>query len=192
MGGLSTTMIVGARSIARGKSGVQGLLTETEEFAGLDLQGLDGLVFGGHEVRKGKLQESAEEIYRHTGTIPYELIKSLATDLRKVDKNIRPGCLINAGKTITKLSGTKVAKGSTLRKESNRVVKDIKEFMTRNKLKRCVCVNLTRFRTHPGCQSSHCNPAICHLRLRRRPTRAALYSLHAIERRSNTGHPKNI
>lgn len=159
MGGLSTTMIVGARSIARGKSGAQGLLTETEEFAKLDLQGIDGLVFGGHEVRKGKLQESAEEIYRHTGTIPYELIQSLAADLRKVDKNIRPGCLINAGKTITKLSGTKVAKGTTLRKESKRIVKDIKEFMARNKLKRCVCVNLTSTEPKLRLTKAHQTPA---------------------------------
>lgn len=142
MGGLATTMVVGARAIARGKSGSQGMLTETEEFSGLDLQHIGGMVFGGHEVRRGKLQESAEEIYRNTGTIPYELIRALAPDLRKVDYNVRPGCLINAGKTITKLSGTTVGKGTTLRKEARRVIKDIREFMTRNKLTRCVCVNL--------------------------------------------------
>ncbi|MEE2886676.1 MAG: inositol-3-phosphate synthase [Planctomycetota bacterium] len=143
MGGLATTMVVGARSIARGKSGAQGLLTETEEFSGLSLQGLDGLVFGGHEVRKGTIQDAADEIHKQTGTIPYELIRSLSADLRKITNNLRPGCLINAGKTITKLSGTRVRKGATLRKEANRLVRDIKDFMVRNKLKRCVCVNLT-------------------------------------------------
>jgi len=143
MGGLSTTMIVGARAIAKGKSGAQGLLTETQGFEGLGLQGLDGLVFGGHEVRRGKIHDAAEEIHRQTGTIPFELIRSLKADLRKVDANLRPGCLVNAGKTITKLSGTKVPKGATLRKEANRLMRDIQNFMKRNKLKRCVCVNLT-------------------------------------------------
>ena len=143
MGGLSTTMIVGARAIARGVVGTQGLLTETDGFRCLGLQGIDGLVFGGHEVRKGKILESAQEIYEHTGTIPYPMLRALAPDLRKVDANIRRGSLVNAGKTIMKIAGKQSAKPATLRNEIRRLQRDIRGFLKRNKLKRCVCVNLT-------------------------------------------------
>ena len=141
-GGLSTTMVVGARAIARGKTQTHGLLTETAGLAALDLQKIDGLVFGGHEVRKTSLSESAKEIYDHTGTIPYPLIRDLSADLRRVDGNIRRGTLVNAGKTILKMTGRPGNKSTSLRRETNRITRDIRDFMRRNKLKRCVCVNL--------------------------------------------------
>ena len=104
-GGLATTLIVGARAIVRDKALNQGLLTETPTFRGISLQPLDGLVFGGHEVRRGTLFQAATEIYEHTGTIPYPLLQDLKADLARINKDIRPGTLVNAGKTITSLPG---------------------------------------------------------------------------------------
>jgi myo-inositol-1-phosphate synthase len=141
-GGLSTTMVVGARAIAKGKVGTQGLLTETPGLDAIGLQRISGLVFGGHEVRKGTMREAAEEIYENTGTISYPLLRSLGADLSRVDKNIKRGCLVNAGKTILKIAG-KNPPATTLSKEVARLKKDIRAFMKRHKLKRCVCVNLT-------------------------------------------------
>ena len=135
-------MVVGARAIARGKVDAQGLLTETPGLAALGLQEIDGMVFGGHEVRKTSLHESAREIYDHTGTIPYPLIRDLAADLRRVDGNVRRGTLINAGKMILKMAGRADSKSTNLRREVKRITRDIEEFMRRNRLKRCVCVNL--------------------------------------------------
>ena len=37
LGGLATTVVAGARAMAKGLSGPQGLLTETELFAGIPL-----------------------------------------------------------------------------------------------------------------------------------------------------------
>ncbi len=141
-GGLATTMIVGARAIAKGMVETQGLMTETDGLSGLGLQEIKGLVFGGHEVRKGTIRASAEEIYEHTGTIPYPMIKTLGADLDRWDRNVRRGCLINAGKTIVKLAGGKAPPQTTLAKEVARLQKDVRDFMRRNKLTRCVCVNL--------------------------------------------------
>ncbi len=141
-GGLSTTMIVGARAIAKGKVGTQGLLTETPGLSKIGLQGVPGLVFGGHEIRDGSIVEAAEEIYENTGTIPYPLLRSLKTDLTRIDKNVRRGCLVNAGKTILRMAGRSPS-STTLKTEVVRLKKDIRDFMRRNKLKRCVCVNLT-------------------------------------------------
>ncbi|MCA8954698.1 MAG: inositol-3-phosphate synthase, partial [Planctomycetes bacterium] len=143
LGGLSTTMVVGARAISRGKVGTLGLLTETVHFHDIGLQSLGGLVFGGHEVRSGTLRAAAQEIHENTGTIPYPLLRELAADLRKVDGNIRRGCLLNAGKTILKLVGRDAPPQRSLQQEVARLRRDIQEFMRRNRLKRCICVNLT-------------------------------------------------
>lgn len=155
MGGLATTMVVGARAIAKNKVGTQGLLTETEPFADLGLQDIGKIVFGGHEVRAGSFVEAATEIYEQTGTIPYPLIQSLKGDLQKLSGNVRRGCLINAGKTITKMAGGAPHKATTLRKEVRRLRKDIEDFMRRNKLSRCICVNLTSTEPKLRLQKAH-------------------------------------
>lgn len=142
-GGLATTMVVGARAIGKGMVGTQGLLTETPGLDRMGLQGIKGLVFGGHEVRQGTSRAAAEEIYENTGTISYPMIQRLRGDLNRFDLNIRRGCLINAGKTIVKLATGPRPKAATLSQEVARLQKDIRDFMTRNKLRRCVCVNLT-------------------------------------------------
>ncbi|MHC4077865.1 MAG: inositol-3-phosphate synthase, partial [Planctomycetota bacterium] len=114
--------------------------------ADVPLQSIAGLVFGGQEVRRGTLLEAAREIYQQTGTIPYPLLEKLKSDLAAANRNIRPGTLINAGKTITKLaSGGNGPNGHdvTLRQEVDRLRGDIRSFMRRNKLKRCICINLT-------------------------------------------------
>ncbi len=151
-GGLATTLVVGARAIAKQLAESTGLLTETEAFTKVPLASLPQLVFGGHEIRSGDLPQAAREIHDHTGTLPYPLLLKLGTDLKRVDGNIRRGSLVNAGRSITKLAGSKAsaqasaqagAKTPDLRREIRRLQKDIREFMRRNKLKRCICVNLT-------------------------------------------------
>ena len=137
-------MIVGARAISRGKASSQGLLTETDLFGGVPLARLDQLVFGGHEVRDGTLYESATEIYEQTGTISYPLLKLLKRDLDKVSAEIRPGCIVNAGRMINRLAGSRAAKVERpLRAQIERLQGDIRSFMRKNRLERCVAVNLT-------------------------------------------------
>ncbi len=145
-GGLATTLVVGARAIARGKAETHGLLTETPMFDGVPLAPIDKIVFGGHEIRDGDFISSAEEIHRDTGTIPYPLLSALKGDLAKASREVRPGCLVGAGRTIEKLatgvSGRKKATAQPLRTQVKRLQRDIRDFMKRHKLKRCVCVNL--------------------------------------------------
>ena len=61
-GGLSTTLMVGTRMIARGLVTDSGLLTETPDFAALGLPPIDNIHFGGHDVREATLYDSALEI----------------------------------------------------------------------------------------------------------------------------------
>ncbi len=141
LGGLATTMVTGTRAMARGESEPHGLLTESDLFAGIPLAPLKKLVFGGHEVRKGNYFDAAEEIHKGTGTIPYPLLQRLKRDLLGITKNIRQGCLINAGSSILSLVDHKPPQRS-LRTEVRRLQRDIRQFMASHKLDRCICVNL--------------------------------------------------
>lgn len=142
-GGLATTLITGARAIARDLSGTFGLMTETPLAAGLPLQRLDGLVFGGHEVRDGTLLESAREIQEGTGSIPHPTLQAVSRDLAATDRNIRYGTTINAGATITTMVGGKRRRDEKIPATLRRLREDITGFMQRHRLQRCVCVNLT-------------------------------------------------
>ena len=142
-GGLATTVVTGARALARGLREPQGLLTETELCEGLPLAPVGKLVFGGHEIRKGTLAESAAEIHERSGTLPPELVKPLRADLRKVDRATRRGCLVNAGRTITSLADSDRHDKEPLRQQLERITADLRSFLEANRLQRMVCVNLT-------------------------------------------------
>lgn len=135
-------MVAGARAVARGWSEPHGLLTETPMFEGADLPALRGLVFGGHDIRRGCIFDAAREIYEQTGTIPYPMLRQLAPDLRKVTAELRRGTLLNAGRTITRLADRAPA-AKSVRAEVRRLERDIRAFTKRHKLTQCVCVNLT-------------------------------------------------
>lgn len=141
-GGLATTLVTGLRAIARGLAEPQGLLTDTPLCRGLPLVRLGNLVFGGHEVRNGSLLDSAREIQQNTGTIPWPLLQKLTPDLRRIDREIRPGTLVNSGRTIQRLTGGKPG-DRPLRAEVERICADIRAFLRRHRLTRCICVNLT-------------------------------------------------
>ena len=142
-GGLATTVVTGARAMARGLSGSQGLLTETDLCRGLELAPVAKLVFGGHEVRNGTLAQSAAEIHERSGTLSPELVKPLRADLKKVDRATKRGCLTNAGKTITSLSDPDRHDREPLRAQLDRITRDMLAFLKANRLQRMVCVNLT-------------------------------------------------
>ena len=142
-GGLATTLITGARAIAAGLAEPIGLLTATEMFAGIELAAIGDLVFGGHEVRDGSLWASAQEIHELTGTLPWPLLQKVRHDLTRVDRDLRPGTMINAGPVIEKVTGARPPARADLRAEVERIAQDIRDFMRRHRLARCVCVNLT-------------------------------------------------
>ena len=144
-GGLATTVVVGARAIARGLTQATGLTTETPDAAGVDWRPIDKLVFGGHEIRDSDYATAATEIHDKTGTLPPELIRALRRDLLAQSKNVVTGAMPNAGATIERLANGKSKKPrkASLRTQVARIEKDLKAFRDDNKLERVVCVNLT-------------------------------------------------
>lgn len=142
-GGLATTLVTGTRAIARGLQPPRGLMTETDAVRGIDLQPLDGLVFGGHEIRTGDYAQQAAEIQARTGTLPPELLKAVHKDLVAASKNVVRGVLPNAGKAIADLQDGRRGKSVRLRAQVEQVQRDLQAFANKNRLDRIVCVNLT-------------------------------------------------
>ncbi|MDA0375002.1 MAG: inositol-3-phosphate synthase [Planctomycetota bacterium] len=145
LGGLATTVVVGARAHARGLTGGQGLLTETPLCDGVPLRPIADLVFGGHEIRPGTPLQAAREIHEQNGTIPRPILDGVKADLAAFGRSIRPGSKSNAGKTIDRLAGTGrpgAPAAETLREQIARLTADIEAFRRRNRLDRVVCVNL--------------------------------------------------
>lgn len=149
-GGLATTVVTGARAIARGLESPRGLVTATELVDGLPIAPIEGMVFGGHEMRDGDFVSSANEIQAATGTIPWPLLGKLTKDLQAASKNVVRGAMPNAGRTIGALVNGGARKGKaaakakepSLREQLARVQADIKAFQRKHRLSRVVCVNL--------------------------------------------------
>lgn len=153
-GGLATTVVTGARAIARGLASPQGLATETDLARGLPLAPIDTMVFGGHELRPGDWSKAAREIHADNGTLPESMLTKLHKDLVQQSKNVRKGVIVNAGATIERVTGTRAGGkgGATLKQQVAKLQKDLRDFRTKNRLDGVVCVNLTS--TEPVLESS--------------------------------------
>jgi myo-inositol-1-phosphate synthase len=142
-GGLATTVVVGARAIARGLAGPLGLATESDAAAGIAWRPLDRIVFGGHEIRAGDFASEAAEIDAKTGSLPAALTAPLRRDLASLSRNVVPGVMPNAGSTIEGLADAPRRASASLRAQLARVRADLQAFQQKHRLERVVCVNLT-------------------------------------------------
>ncbi len=158
-GGLATTLVAGVELILRDKTSRCGLVTETPAFAALKLRPLERLVFGGHEVRKGSLYESAMEIHRDNGTIPYEGLLEIRDALDDVDTRIREGTVMNCGDAIRRLAGTKIrAKNRRLADIVKAISADLEEFRRSTGVERVIVVNLASTEPPLNLEPAHRTP----------------------------------
>src|SRR5438105_12657 len=76
-GSLASTVVVGARAIARGLAGRAGLVTELPEVRALPLVEFDRLVFGGWDIAPQGLVARAEAMEREDRALPPGLVDAL-------------------------------------------------------------------------------------------------------------------
>ena len=97
-GSLATTVVLGARAIARGLSGPTGLVTALPELRALPLVDLADLTFGGWDVAETSLREQARVLAVDDRALPADLPGALAEDLDAAERSIRPGYATAAGR----------------------------------------------------------------------------------------------
>jgi len=151
-GGVATTVVVGMLALRKGLTDTTGLVSALPPFAGLDLVGWDELVVGGHEIRETSYSAEAQVLLEKSHVFSQATLSAISPQLAKFDKNIRPGTLINVGRTIEALAGPAAVKH---RKESSaqaiaRLSKDIAEFKTREKLERVIVMNVSSTEPPPA------------------------------------------
>jgi myo-inositol-1-phosphate synthase len=143
LGGIGTTLVVGARAIAGGHVSDVGLITNRDEFAPLDLVPLGDLVFGGHEVRLSNFWESACDIARQSRSLDLELLNTLKNDLLDISEALKPGTCVNSGPAIEGIVTNPVTRQDDgLRSIIQRIQSDIRAFRARESVERVVVVNL--------------------------------------------------
>lgn len=143
LGGIATTLVLGARAIARGLVSDTGIATSRPEFDPVGLVGVEDLVFGGHEIRQSDYWESAYQVYKLSGSLDLEVLQALKAELLEISGNLRTGTGLNCGDAIAGLVTDQRALGRDgLRPTCDRIQRDILEFRERHGLNRVVVVNL--------------------------------------------------
>lgn len=143
LGGVGTTVVVGARAIARGLVSDAGVVTNRAEFAPLSLVPIGDLVFGGHEVRLSNYYESARDVARQSGSFSLELVEQLKNDLLDVSEALKPGTCVNSGAAIDALVTNPVTRHDDgLRSIAQRLQSDLRAFRARESVDRVIVVNL--------------------------------------------------
>ncbi|MFO0980371.1 MAG: inositol-3-phosphate synthase [Planctomycetota bacterium] len=142
LGGLGTTVLVGARAIARGRASPTGLVTARSEFESLALVPLADVAFGGHDVRPVTLVQSAWEVQRESGSLGHDLLAALGEDLASIDTQIRPGVSVNCGAAIEQLAPQVRADTRSLRAIVDQLRADLRVFRDTHGFERLIVVNL--------------------------------------------------
>lgn len=142
-GGLATTVMVGAKALARGLAPRLGLVTESPPLKGLQLIPIEKMVFGGCDIQKGTILQTAERIAKATGTFDREMLQELKEDLNLIEESISSGTWVNCGPAIEQLADRSLTNPQLPLKEQIRQIQQaVREFKQKNHLEHVVVVNV--------------------------------------------------
>lgn len=143
-GGVGTTITLGLTSLARGLSSTTGLVTALPLFEGLDLPAPDDFVVGGHDIRQGSFEESAEEFRRNSGVFDAGLIASCRAELASATARVRPGTKLGSGPTISGLGTWGDARPArTAREAVDRIAADLAAFVAAEAVDHLIVLNVS-------------------------------------------------
>ncbi|HIF34953.1 MAG TPA: myo-inositol-1-phosphate synthase [Planctomycetes bacterium] len=142
-GGVATTAIVGWAAMKKKLTPPVGLVSELPQFSNLDFFNWGDLTIGGHDIRKTTLIEEAEKLRDQSRAIDGGLIRSVRTELRKIDERIRPGVLFNVGSTIRSFATKSLQKKEESPRQSiRRVQRDLRAFVKNERLDQVIVLNV--------------------------------------------------
>jgi len=184
-GNVATTVAVGLAAMRKRLAAGIGLVTDAPPLGDLDLCPLSRIVLGGHEISRRRVVDSAEALRRDSGLFDEAMLRSVASDLRTYQKNIRTGTALRCGRTIAGLATRAGARdGSSARAVVDRLRRDMRLFRKRNRLGCVVVVNVSS--TEPPFKLSrvHAEWSSLERALSRRTSplpASSLYAIAAIE-----------
>jgi len=142
-GSLASTVVLGARAIARRLATGGGLVTELPELAALPLVSLADLAFGGWDIAPTGLVARARELAADDGAVAESLVTELEADLKSVEMRIRPGFALGGG-PATRRRGTLgfLPRGESLAVAVERLGDDLDRFRREERLDTVIVVNV--------------------------------------------------
>src|SRR2546427_8328475 len=143
-GSLASTVVLGARAIARRLATGGGLVTELPELAALPLVSLADLAFGGWDIAPTGLVARARELATDDGAVAESLVTGLEADLESVEARIRPGFVLG-GALATRPRGTRgvLPRGESLAVAVGRLGDDLDRFRREERLQTGLGANVT-------------------------------------------------
>src|SRR6185503_16267969 len=100
LGGISTTVSVGLAALSKKLSDQAGLVSALPRFEKTGLADWSAFTVGGHEIRETTYAAEARQLHEKSGVFGNDLLAAVQSVLDGYGQNIRPGTLINVGKTI--------------------------------------------------------------------------------------------
>lgn len=142
-GGVGSTAALGLAALARNLSDTTALTTALPFFDGIDLDGFNAFVLGGHDIRRGSFHQSATELHQRANVFDGVTLAACKDQLDAWCANVRPGTTALTNETIENLADLPEAKRvESPRDAIQRFQRDLKEFRERNKLDQVVVVNV--------------------------------------------------
>lgn len=141
-GSVSTLTVAGVEAMRAGLIGRTGMVSELEDFRGLDLVSPENLVFGGYEIRPSDLVQEAEEYARANGVLTPEILEASREGLIRASGNLKPGLTLNCGDGVRRVAPQADRDKFPLRGIVESIQKDLEEFRKKNLLDDVVVINL--------------------------------------------------
>ena len=139
-GAVSTCVAYGLHGLRAGTLAPQGLVTESEDLAGLDLPSLDDFVLGGHDVCQRDISQAAGELVR-AGILDQELVASLSSEASAFEARLRPGPLDGPDVGVPDLDPASAELGAASpRQQIEQLQADWTQFESQNEVERTVIV----------------------------------------------------
>ena len=169
-GGVATTTILGLVALSKGAAGSTGLVSALPRFSHLDLTDWSDWVVGGHEIRGTRLADEAMQLADVSRAIDRDLVRRCVEDLDAIDSRIRPGVLVNVGKTIESLADDRLRTiVETPAAAVARIREDLLAFARDNQLSQVVVMNVASTEPAPDLDrlpgrsrvSDFCQLAVC-------------------------------
>ncbi len=142
-GGVGSTAALGVASLRRRRAASTGLASALPPFQDAGLCDIGDIVVGGHEIRSETLEDAVRSLHRSANVFDAELLAECRDDLRAFQRNIRPGTLSGAGRTVQRwVDRGGLIHGSTPRAVVERIAEDIRQFQKRARLRTVVVVDV--------------------------------------------------
>jgi myo-inositol-1-phosphate synthase len=159
LGGIATTVSVGLAALQRKLRDETGLVSALPRFAKLNFADWSAFTVGGHEIRESTYAAEARQLLEKSRVFDEALLKAVEPALDEYTKNIRPGTLINVGKTIEQFAGETVLKtrGEKPAVAIERISADLADFRKRHKLQHVIVANVSSTEPPAGEEAKQMN-----------------------------------